>query len=387
MTIGHRTMENAVKVITYMEKPTRNRPHGKMIIVVGDDELAYYGDLPYDRIPIIQITCREVAGQFYGKSVIEDLIPYQRALNGCINKIHEYIKRLVLNEWYVQEGSVDIEEYETNGLHPGAMLVYERGSQPPTPVPNGNLPAEIMQERYNLKSDMEYVAGTSQLMVNGATPSGVTSGTAIENLMEIDNTRLSMTGDFIRNGIRKMAILWLDIYKRYANTQRIVRYVGSNDIAKAVVWCGEDINSTDVEFTTENELLTSEEMQKQKFMEAYNMGLFADSNGRVSERVKNKMIEYMKVGNYSEIMSLNTLHTQAAQRENVFFEQGVMPEVSEFDNHEIHIEEHMRYILQMDFHILKMKKPEWAAVLEKHLKEHQNAAAQAAAAAMAAVMR
>lgn len=387
MTIGHRTMENAVKVITYMEKPTRNRPHGKMIIVVGDDELAYYGDLPYDRIPIIQITCREVAGQFYGKSVIEDLIPYQRALNGCINKIHEYIKRLVLNEWYVQEGSVDIEEYETNGLHPGAMLVYERGSQPPTPVPNGNLPAEIMQERYNLKSDMEYVAGTSQLMVNGATPSGVTSGTAIENLMEIDNTRLSMTGDFIRNGIRKMAILWLDIYKRYANTQRIVRYVGSNDIAKAVVWCGEDINSTDVEFTTENELLTSEEMQKQKFMEAYNMGLFADSNGRVSERVKNKMIEYMKVGNYSEIMSLNTLHTQAAQRENVFFEQGVMPEVSEFDNHEIHIEEHMRYILQMDFHILKMKKPEWAAVLEKHIKEHQNAAAQAAAAAMAAVMR
>ena len=386
MTLGHRTMDNAVKVITYMERPSKYRPHGRMIIIVGDDELVYYGDLPYDRIPIVQIKCREIAGQFYGKSVIEDLIPYQRALNGCINKIHEYIKRIVLNGFYAQEGSIDIEEYEANGLHPGAIMVYSRDGQPPTPIPNGNLPSEIMSERYNLKTDMEYVAGTSQLMVNGATPSGVTSGTAIENLMEIDNTRLSMTGDYIRNGIRKMAIMWLDIYKRYANTQRVVRYVGSNDIAKAIVWSGEDINSTDVEYTTENELLTSEEVQKQKFMEAYSMGLFADENGRVSERVKNRMLECMKVGNYSEILSVNTLHMQAAQRENVFFEQGVMPQVSEFDNHEIHIEEHMRYILQMDFHIMKMKKPEWAAVLESHLREHQAAVQQAAATAMMAAM-
>ena len=385
MTLGHRTMSDAVKVITYMERPGKHKPHGRMIIIVGEDELVYYGDLPYDRIPIVQLTCREVAGQFYGKSVIEDLIPYQRALNGCINKIHEYIKRVTLNGFYVEEGSVDIDEYEDNGLHPGAMLVYQRGSQPPVPIPNGNLPGEIMQERYNLKSDMEYIAGTSQLMVNGATPSGVTSGTAIENLMEIDNTRLSMTGDFIRNGIRKLAVLWLDIYKRYATVQRVVRYIGSNDIAKAVVWSGEDINSTDVEFTTENELMTSEEVQKQRFFDAYNMGLFADSNGQVSERVKSKMLEYMKIGNYNEILSMNTLHTQAAQRENVFFEQGVIPEVSEFDNHDIHIEEHMRYILQMDFRVLKMKRAKWAAVMEEHIRQHKQAIQQNAQAAMAAM--
>ena len=117
------------------------------------------------------------------------------------------------------------------------------------------------------------------------------------------------------------------------------------------------------------------------------MGLFADENGRVSERVKNRMLECMKVGNYSEILSVNTLHMQAAQRENVFFEQGVIPQISDFDNHEIHIEEHMRYILQMDFHIMKMKKPEWAAVLESHLREHQAAVQQAAATAMMAAMQ
>lgn len=373
MTLGHRSMSNAEKVITYFERPSRTKPDGRMIIIIGDTDLVYYGKLPYSRIPIEQCICREVPGQFFGKSVIEDLIPRQRAYNGCLNRIHEYIKRIAIGNMSVEEGSIDIEEYEQNGLAPGAMLVYKSGSNAPIPVPSGNLPQEIMTERYNLKSDMEYVAGTSQLMVNGATPSGVTSGTAISNLMEIDNTRLSLTGDHIRNSIRKLAILWLEIYKRYANTRRIINYVGTNNIAKALVWSNEDINSYDVEYTTENELLMSEDMQKQRFFDAYNMGLFTDSEGRIPERVKIRALEYMKIGNYTDIMNMNLLQVQAAQRENVFFENGVIPKVSEFDDHNIHIEEHMRYILQMDFYIMKQKKPEFAAMMEDHIRIHKQA--------------
>jgi hypothetical protein len=218
---------------------------------------------------------------------------------------------------------------------------------------------------------MEYVAGTSQLMVNGATPAGVTSGTAIANLVEIDSTRMSLTGDHIRNSVKKLAILWLEIYKRYATTKRIVNYVGTNNIAKALIWSSDDINSYDVDYLTENELLMSEDMQKQRFFEAYNLGLFADSEGRLPERVKQRALEFMKIGNYSDIMNINLLQMQAAQRENVFFENGVVPEVSDFDEHTIHVEEHLRYVLQMDFQLLKMKKPEYAAALEEHIREHK----------------
>ena len=371
VTIGHRTVEDAQKVITYFERPSKHKPNGQMIIIVGDSELVYYGDLPYSRIPIVQSVCIEVAGQFFGKSTIERMIPIQRAYNGCVNRIHEYIKQIAIGSYIVEEGSIDIEEYEQNGQAPGAMLVYKQGSSPPIPIPNGNLPTEIMTERYNLKNDMEYAAGVSQLMVYGSTPSGVNSGKAISNLMEIDNTRLSLTGDNIRNSIRKLAILWLEIYKKYANTRRIVNYVGGNNIGKAIIWSNEDINSYDVDYVTENELLMSEDAQKQRFFDAFNMGLFTDSNGTIPTRVKQKALEYMKVGNYTDIMNIDQLHIQSAQRENVFFENGVIPKISDFDNHEIHIEEHLRYILQMDFHLLKNKKPEYAKVLEDHLREHK----------------
>lgn len=375
VTIGHRTIDNAEKVITYFEKPSKHKPNGQMIIIVGDDNLVYYGDLPYSRIPIVQSVCIEVAGQFFGKSAIERLIPIQRAYNGCVNRIHEFIKQVAIGSYITEEGSIDIEEYEQNGQAPGALLVYKQGSSPPVPIPNGNLPQEIMTERYNLKQDMEYAAGVSQLMVYGATPSGVTSGTAISNLMEIDNTRLSLTGDNIRNSVRKLAIMWLEIYKKYATTHRIVNYVGGNNIGKAIVWSSEDINSYDVDYVTENELLMSEDKQKENFFNAFNMGLFTDKNGVIPPRVKHKALEYMKCGNYSDIMSIDQLQIQAAQRENVFFENGVLPEVSEFDEHEIHIEEHLRYILQMDFQLLKNRKPEYAQALENHLRQHKEAIA------------
>ena len=124
ISVGHRTEENAEKVITYFERPSKYRPDGLMAIIVGSEHLVYYGALPYSRIPLVQTVCYEVPGQFFGKSVIEDLIPVQRTYNGCINAIHEFIERLSIGNHYVEEGSIDIDEYEENGLAPGAMLGY-----------------------------------------------------------------------------------------------------------------------------------------------------------------------------------------------------------------------------------------------------------------------
>ena len=386
VTIGHRSMENAEKVITYFERPSKHKPNGQMIIIVGDKELVYYGDLPYSRIPIVQSVCIEVAGQFFGKSAIERLIPIQRAYNGCVNRIHEYIKQIAIGSYITEEGSIDIEEYEQNGQAPGAYLVYKQGSQPPIPIPNGNLPQEVMTERYNLKNDMEYAAGVSQLMVYGNTPSGVTSGTAISNLMEIDNTRLSLTGDNLRNAVRKLSIMWLEIYKRYATTHRIVNYVGGNDVGNAIIWSNKDINSYDVDYITENELLMSEEKQKENFFSCLNMGVYYDKTGQLTTRAKIRIKDFMKVGNFTDLMGIDELQIQAAQRENVFFENGVIPEISDFDDHEVHIEEHLRYVLQMDFQLLKKKKPEFASALEAHLSMHKQIVAQQEQQAMMAQM-
>lgn len=374
--IGHREVKDSERVITYFERGSRAYPDGRLVIIIGD-RLYCYGALPYTRIPVVQVKCRETPGQFFGKSVIEELIPLQRAYNGCVNRIHEFIKQVALNGFITEEGAVDVEYYEENGLPPAAWLVYKTGTQPPRPIPNGQIPQEILNEREIIKRDMEYTAAVSQLMAIGSTPSGVTSGVAIENLKEIDSTRLSLTGDHIRNSVKAMAKIWLEIYKKYAATSRTVKYTGANDIGKAIVWSNEDITSFDIVFDTINELELSEEMQRQRFIEAYQLGLFTDENGQIPQRTKNIALEMMKIGNYTGIMNLNQLQIQAAQNENAFFENGVIPEVSELDDHGIHMDEHLRYMLQMRFRILKTRKPEYAERLIDHYRQHKELAQNA----------
>ena len=86
----------------------------------------------------------------------------------------------------------------------------------------------------------------------------------------------------------------------------------------------------------------------------------------------------MKIGNYTELMSIHELQMQAAQRENSFFERGVIPKVSEFDDHDVHIEEHKRYMYQLRYQMFAQKNEEYALAFENHIRQHMELANAAA---------
>ena len=134
----------------------------------------------------------------------------------------------------------------------------------------------MRRECDSLAAEMEYAAGVSQLMVIGSTPSGVTSGTAIESLRQIDLTRISLAGDNIRDAVKHLGEVWLRIYRRCATGCRVLEIVGANETGGALVWSAEDLNSFDIVYNAENELKYGEEAQKQQFFTALQMGLFND---------------------------------------------------------------------------------------------------------------
>lgn len=370
--VTHCMKDNSARVITYFEVPSRKYPEGRMIIVCSD-KLIHYSALPYSSIPLVQFKCKNSAGQFFSKSIIEDLIPLQKAYNSCVNRIHEYIKRIAIGEYFVEEGSIDIEEYEENGLKAGALLVYKEGSQPPVRVPSSSFPNEVLTERLQLQRDMEYVSGISQLMVVGSAPSGVVSGTAMETLRDIDNIRLASTGDYIRAAIKDMAKIWLSIYKRFAKNPRVLRTAGYNNLSDVIVWTGDDVTSYDVEFAAQNELTESYEAQKQKFLQGYSMGLFTDENGKIPLRVRRRAQEFLNLDYAIDIVDTETLQEEKAKRENVLFERKVIPVIEEYDDHRIHYEEHMRYALQTKFYLFEKKNPDMAKIFKNHIKEHKRA--------------
>ena len=103
MAISHRTIENAKRVTLYFERPSRLYKHGRMAIAIGE-ELVYYNALPYDDIPVVALRSKEIPGQFFGRSAIQDLIPLQRAYNRIKNDLHDAISLTAIGGLTAVEG-------------------------------------------------------------------------------------------------------------------------------------------------------------------------------------------------------------------------------------------------------------------------------------------
>jgi hypothetical protein len=322
-------------------------------------------------MPLRDIKAKSVPGQFYGKSVIQDLIPLQRAYNNVCNKRQDFIDTIANNPVVLEDGAVsNMEDIEMYGIESGSVILVRPGFQKPDILEYPSPPAIVDNEMVKLEEAMEYTAGVSQMMMYGGTPAGVTSGTAIENLRDIDNTRMSLTADNIRDGVIEMAKIWLKLCKAFAGGYRVLRIAGSDDAGYVSVWTREDINSYDVEYTAENELRRSPEQKKQDFLAAYNLGLFTDENGVNPQEVKRKYRALFE-NDDTTALSMDELQRKYAARENMYLEQGVLPERGRYDDDAVHLDEHIRYAISRDYQIFAKRMPDYAARFEEHIAVHQ----------------
>ena len=225
-------------------------------------------------------------------------------------------------------------------------------------------------------------------MVVGAAPRGVTSGTAIDNLRQIDNTRLSLTAETFRTAVRSLARQWLYIYKDRASNYRVLRTAGEDNAGGVYAWCSDDINSFDIEFDTENELKNSAENQRNNFLQAWQMGLFTDSDGQVPREIRLRAWDLLKIGSTNAMLAEDDLQRKNAQRENTYFEAGSIPEVDDqLDDHGIHLQVHKRFALSMRFRVLERRSPEYARAFREHLAQHEQFASQPTPEEQAAMMQ
>ena len=117
-------------------------------IVDGDKEYWWQEREVYNRTtPIVErIRLRRPSItelELYGKNgIVSQLVPIQRAYNDIRNRKHEYFKRLTLGVMVVEDGSVDIDNLEEEGLSPGKVLIYRQGSSLPQMM---KLDAEVIK--------------------------------------------------------------------------------------------------------------------------------------------------------------------------------------------------------------------------------------------------
>ena len=361
-----------VLVIERYTKPNGKYPKGRLEIVAGD-KLLYVGDLPYRLgennefvYPFVRQISLKQPGCFWGTSMVERVIPIQRAYNAVKNRKHEFLNRLSMGVLTVEDGSVDTDNLEEEGLSPGKILVYRQGSVKPSLMDSGNVPSDFTYEEEQLLKEFITVSGVSEFARNSTTPNQVTSGVALQLIAEQDDIRLASSVDSIKTCIKRIAQFILRMYKQFVDGQKLMRYSDGQNTAEVFYFTGSEIASDDVVFETENELGDSLATRRSMLFDLLNAGVLSDSNGNLSPSAKSKVLSMMGFGNWEAAQDTAQLHISRAARENVDIDHA---EVLSVDDHAIHIEEHTRHIISSDIdntnRTLRDK-------LLKHIEQHKS---------------
>ena len=364
--------EDCALVIEYYEKPTRAYPKGRFLAVAGG-RLAYEGELPYCNgeagergYPFAKQCALEFSGAFFGGSIIDRMIPVQRAFNAVKNRKHEFLNRLTAGVLAVEDGSVDTEELIEEGLPPGKVLVYRQGAPAPKMLAPDSLPSEFQQEEERLLDEFILVSGVSELSSTTQNRTHVTSATGLQLLIELDDTRLAVTTDSIRRAVKKVGRQVLRLMRQFAGKRRLMRMTGEGKKVEMYYFSSADISSDDVVFETENEGAVSPSRRRSLIYEMYDNGLFAGEDGSVPEETRERVLDALGFGGLDSARGLKPLHRNKAAEENLRLAEGEEVYADFYDDDDAHISEHTRFLLSDEF----AAGEETKARIEAHLKEH-----------------
>lgn len=367
--------DSAIVIEKYI-KPNSEYPNGRLIIVAGK-QLVFDGELPFmvgkDKerdFPFVRQTSIEEPGCFWGTSVIERLIPVQRAFNAVKNRKHEFINRLSLGVLSVEDGSVDLDNLEEEGLCPGKVLVYRQGSNEPKYLESESLPSGLSDEENSLLEEFSKISGVNDLLSTGSISSSI-SGTALELLISQDETRLNASIESIKVATKDIANKILKLYKQYAIFPRLAKIVGENGQIEMFYFSSSDVSSDDIEIENQTDSLQTLSQRREMIFSLLENGILKEKDGQISNRMKSKILEMLGMGIWENTQDINELHIKKADNENLKMLDGINCKPSIIDEHEIHINEHIAFMLGEDFEKAKNKNAKLEELFLEHIKEHK----------------
>ena len=368
-------LQNHCVVIERYMRPCKDYPNGRLTVVAGG-KLLYDGELPYINdefggrtFPFVKQISNYVPGNFFGVSVVDRLIPLQRAYPAVRNRKHEYFNRAVMNVLAVEDGSVDTDELEIEGLSPGKVLVYRQGSKIPEIMQNPKMTINFEDEEKRLLDEFKTVSGVSDMMTDSYAQYTNMSGIALQLLAEQDATRLATAIDSVKLAVKVVAKLVLRLYKQYATLPRLLKTVGENGKIQIYYWDQNEICSDDVVFDASNDASENLVQRRTMLLDLIKQGLMFDEDGKFSQSMRKKCLDLLGFGMWENSVDLASLHINRAKEENIDAENSTLS-VLPIDDHKIHIDEHTAYILGGEIKNKKNAK-EITQKLLNHIEEHK----------------
>ena len=186
-------LENSAVVKEYYERPSRDYPNGRMV-VVANGVCLYAGDSPYvgpelgDWHPYSECRWEIVPGRFWGKSPLDNASEIQKQINSIDAVIVLTRKTMAIPQKLIPMSS-GIAHGSWTG-RPGQEIFYrDTGGQAPSIIPPVGVDSTVFQEREQRIEDLKAVTGAIDIL-KGDKPGGITAASALELLYEVGTGKL-----------------------------------------------------------------------------------------------------------------------------------------------------------------------------------------------------
>lgn len=291
-------------------------PKGGLVIVV-DDVVVYkslegiphkHKQYPFSKIDDV------LSGGYYSTSVIEDLIPLQKEYNRNRSQSVESRNIIAKPGFFVQEGAVDVSKWRATA---GQIIPVKPGFSNPVPIQYTGLPPSHAQDLDNINRDFEDISGQHQVS-KGSTPSGVTAATAISFLQEQDQSFMAPTYASIELATQKVARQSLVMAVQYWDEPRLIKATGIDQVMSVRFLSRSDIkNGTDIRIEAGSSLPVSKAARNAFFMDLINRGIIPGDKG----------LELLNLPNMRSYYAIIKVDENQATRENIRLRQTPAEEI------------------------------------------------------------
>lgn len=348
---------------------TNAKPRGRLIVVAHNITL-YDGPSSYNWHPYTACTYEPFLGRFWGKSLVEQLVSSQRRLNEINGVVLENSQTMANPQWSVYDGSVPEGSISGKG---GLVVKWKRvGDQvvAPQKMPGVPLPAQYFQERTGLIDQIVRIAGTNAIL-QGTPPAGISAAAGLQLLLE---NAQSQHGPLMNN--------WELFYERsqtvkLQNFQRFGREART-DLVQYLKRLRKDISDLDIDAITgdmlEDEVSVSIEAgssipksqaaRQSQLMELGKMGVLGDI---VHDPIVNQ--QFLSEFGITEFNQSTSAEWEKIKWENGRMLKGQPASPSPFDNHQLHLPQHIAEIQKPSF--IEGASPQAQQAFQEHIAWHQ----------------
>ena len=273
----------------------------------------------------------------------------------------------------VEDGSVDVDALEEEGLAPGKVLVYRQGANIPQVMCDDAVPKSFKEEEDMLLEEFLNIGGITDIFGGQNTQKLANmSGTALNLLIEQQYSKISAISENIKFAVMQVAEHILRLYKQFVVGGRISRLIGNNGEANFFYWDKGSISSDDVVIDTQAETLRSLSQRRNFVLELLDKGIFDDENGKISGEMKLKIMDVLGFGIWEESLDVDAMQIQKAKRENIeLIENKAIPKILNIHNHKLHINAHTSFMLSKEFERECLAHPELESIMLNHINEHK----------------